>query len=43
MLYRLALTSSLVLASAFSVQAFALDQTVLAQSADVPWRRSLYR
>ncbi|MCC5622512.1 hypothetical protein [Nostoc sp. CHAB 5715] len=37
MLYRLALTSSLVLASAFSVQAFALDQAVLAQSADVPF------
>jgi hypothetical protein len=37
MLYRLALTSSLVLASAFSLQAFALDQAVLAQSADVPF------
>ncbi|MBD2560850.1 MULTISPECIES: hypothetical protein [Nostoc] len=37
MLYRLALTSSLVLASALSVQAFALDQAVLAQNADVPF------
>lgn len=37
MFYRLALTSSLVLASALSVQAFALDQAVLAQSADVPF------
>ncbi len=33
MLYRLALTSSLVLASALSVQAFAIDRAVLAQSA----------
>ncbi|MBE8965497.1 hypothetical protein IQ277_04300 [Nostocales cyanobacterium LEGE 12452] len=37
MLYRLALTSSLVLASALSLQAFALDRAVLAQSADVPF------
>ncbi|MFW9259022.1 hypothetical protein [Nostoc sp. CALU 546] len=37
MLYRLALTSSLVLASVLSVQAFVLDQAVLAQSADVPF------
>ncbi|MEH2205268.1 MAG: hypothetical protein V7K53_14505 [Nostoc sp.] len=37
MLYRLALTSSLVLASALSLQAFALDRSVLAQNADVPF------
>ncbi|MBG1265284.1 hypothetical protein [Nostoc sp. WHI] len=37
MFYRLALTSSLLLASLSSVQAFALDQAALAQSVDVPF------